>query len=209
MRRHLSYANVAATLALVFAMSGGALAAKHYLINSTNQINPKVLKKLRGAKGNPGSNGTQGTAGAPGATGKEGPQGKEGKEGARGPSTAFGTNSGEDVLAFPATASEQLTVASLKLPAGNFNVLGKVLVNNNGAAEVTARCELLLGGTVIDGGFDGLFLGVAPSDRHYFMLANTGSLSAPGTAEVVCKVNGKEGNYLDRSITATSVASLG
>jgi hypothetical protein len=27
MRRHLSYANVAATIALVFAMSGGALAA--------------------------------------------------------------------------------------------------------------------------------------------------------------------------------------
>jgi len=28
-RRHLSYANVVATMALVFAMSGGALAATH------------------------------------------------------------------------------------------------------------------------------------------------------------------------------------
>jgi hypothetical protein len=46
MRRRLSYANVVATLALVFAMSGGALAANHYLINSTKQINPKVLKAL-------------------------------------------------------------------------------------------------------------------------------------------------------------------
>ena len=55
MRKHLTYANVAATLALVFAMSGGALAAKHYLINSTKQINPKVLKKLRGAKGTTGA----------------------------------------------------------------------------------------------------------------------------------------------------------
>ena len=34
MRRHLNYANVTATLALVFAMSGGALAAKHYLVSS-------------------------------------------------------------------------------------------------------------------------------------------------------------------------------
>jgi hypothetical protein len=42
-RRRLSYANVVATLALVFAMSGGALAASHYLVNSTKQINPKVL----------------------------------------------------------------------------------------------------------------------------------------------------------------------
>src|ERR1700712_1050053 len=46
MRRHLSYANVTATLALVFAMSGGALAAKHYLVTKTNQISPKVLKSF-------------------------------------------------------------------------------------------------------------------------------------------------------------------
>ena len=39
-RTRLTYANVAATLALVFSMTGGALAAKHYLINSTRQINP-------------------------------------------------------------------------------------------------------------------------------------------------------------------------
>jgi hypothetical protein len=50
-RRHLNYANVVATLALLFAMSGGALAASHYLINSTTQINPKVLKKLKGRSG--------------------------------------------------------------------------------------------------------------------------------------------------------------
>jgi hypothetical protein len=87
MRRHLSYANVVATFALVFAMSGGALAANHYLINSTKQINPKVLKKLRGAGGKsgaPGSAGTPGTPGTLGATGKEGPQGREGKEGLKG-----------------------------------------------------------------------------------------------------------------------------
>ena len=34
-RKHLSYANVAATLALILVMSGGALAASHYLITST------------------------------------------------------------------------------------------------------------------------------------------------------------------------------
>ena len=53
MHKRLTYANVAATLALVLAMSGGALAASHYLINSTKQINPKVLKKLKGATGRP------------------------------------------------------------------------------------------------------------------------------------------------------------
>jgi hypothetical protein len=75
MRRHLNYANVIATLALFFAMSGGALAAKHYLINSTKQINPKVIKKL---KGNTGPKGATGASGPTGATGATGPQGKEG-----------------------------------------------------------------------------------------------------------------------------------
>ena len=77
-RRHLSYANVVATMALVFAMSGGALAASHYLINSTKEINPKVLKKLRG------HNGAKGAKGANGLLGKEGPQGKEGAQGKQG-----------------------------------------------------------------------------------------------------------------------------
>jgi len=72
MRSRITYANVTATLALFFAMSGGALATKHYLIESTKQINPKVLKKLKGASGKTGVAGPQG---------KEGPPGKEGKEG--------------------------------------------------------------------------------------------------------------------------------
>jgi hypothetical protein len=84
MRRRITYANVVATLALVFAMSGGALAANHYLIESTKQIKPSVLKKLKGARGAKGATGTIGPAGAAGAAGKEGPQGKEGKTGKEG-----------------------------------------------------------------------------------------------------------------------------
>lgn len=47
--RRLSYANVTATLALVIALGGGTAWAAHtYLITSTSQIKPSVLKKLRG-----------------------------------------------------------------------------------------------------------------------------------------------------------------
>jgi hypothetical protein len=84
-RNHLSYANVVATLALVFAMSGGALAAGHYMINSTKQINPKVLKRLKGAAGAKGATGPQGTAGKVGPAGSTGATGLEGKEGTQGP----------------------------------------------------------------------------------------------------------------------------
>jgi hypothetical protein len=109
-RRRLCYANVVATLALVFAMSGGALAAGHYLLTSTSQVSPKVLKALKGKNGAPGpagAAGTQGpkgetgataTAGATGAKGEPGPKGEPGTPGAPGaagkegsPWTAGGT----------------------------------------------------------------------------------------------------------------------
>jgi hypothetical protein len=77
-RRHLNYANVVATLALVFAMSGGALAAKHYLINSTKQIKPSVLKSLKGNSGKTGAAGPGGPAGPAGPAGPGGPAGPAG-----------------------------------------------------------------------------------------------------------------------------------
>ncbi len=85
MRKRLSYANVTATLALVFAMSGGAMAANSYLINSTKQINPKVLKKLTGKPGKTGASGANGANGTAGATGPQGPKGAEGPKGSEGP----------------------------------------------------------------------------------------------------------------------------
>lgn len=88
--RRFTYANVAATLAIVFAMSGGAYAAGHYLITSTKQISPKVLKTLKGASGKSGPAGPVGPAGPAGATGSQGlagtagGEGKEGKPGVEG-----------------------------------------------------------------------------------------------------------------------------
>lgn len=89
MRKRLTYANVAATLALVFSMSGGALAASHYLITSTRQISPKVLGRLTGKAGAPGPRGEAGPKGETGLTGDIGPKGEEGKPGEPGtPGTA-------------------------------------------------------------------------------------------------------------------------
>jgi collagen triple helix repeat protein len=84
MRRRLSYANVTATLALFFAMSGGALAAKHYLLSSTRQISPKVMKALKGNVGKVGNEGREGHEGKEGKPGKDGPEGHEGKQGTEG-----------------------------------------------------------------------------------------------------------------------------
>jgi hypothetical protein len=99
-RKRLTYANLALTVALVFAMSGGALAAGHYLITSTKQISPKVLKSLKGTNGKNGANGATGPsgpagpagpAGTAGATGPAGPAGPVGASGAAGAAGKNGT----------------------------------------------------------------------------------------------------------------------
>ncbi|HWG08485.1 MAG TPA: hypothetical protein VN672_05710 [Solirubrobacteraceae bacterium] len=75
-------------------MAGGAYAAGHYLITSTKQISPKVLKSLKGATGPRGANGANGVAGPGGPAGPQGPQGpggpggSEGKPGSPGASVA-------------------------------------------------------------------------------------------------------------------------
>jgi hypothetical protein len=95
LRRRFSYVNVALTLALVFAMSGGAFAAGKYLITSTKQIKPSVLRQLRGGAGSGGAQGPAGPAGPggpAGAQGPAGPGGPPGSPGKEGPAGKNGTN---------------------------------------------------------------------------------------------------------------------
>lgn len=113
-RRHLSYANVVATMALLFAMGGSALAADHfvasaaktksteftaepnskefsYLITSVSQISPRVQAELKaGEKAGPA-----GPAGATGASGYPGSQGPAGLSGAAGASGIQGMQGNE------------------------------------------------------------------------------------------------------------------
>lgn len=92
--RRPSPATVIAVIALVFALTGSAVAAKRYLITNTKQISPRALKQLvklaaaqatQGATGATGAAGKEGAAGATGAAGAEGKEGAAGKEGSIGP----------------------------------------------------------------------------------------------------------------------------
>lgn len=76
LRRALpSPAMTVALLALFIAMGGSAVAANHYLISSSKQISPKLLKKLKGRTG---------PIGPKGLTGVQGPQGSPGVQGQAG-----------------------------------------------------------------------------------------------------------------------------
>lgn len=89
-RKHITYANVAATVALVLSMSGAAVAAHRYLITSTAQISPRVLAHLHGRRGPRGPRGRRGPIGEPGPQGPYGPRGPRGPAGLTDPGTAGG-----------------------------------------------------------------------------------------------------------------------
>src|SRR5579875_1473139 len=93
LRRHLRLANLLLAAALFFSMGGVAIAAHHYLITSTKQISPKVLRKLHGRQGPPGASGPTGPAGPAGLVGPpglSGPPGPTGLTGALGPTGPVG-----------------------------------------------------------------------------------------------------------------------
>jgi hypothetical protein len=71
--------------ALVFAMAGGAWAAKGgVIIKRLSQIAPSVQKQLKGKAGSPGQAGPAGPAGPVGPKGAQGPIGPQGLQGAPG-----------------------------------------------------------------------------------------------------------------------------
>ena len=106
--RRPSPAMVVACLALFVASAGTSIAASHYLITSTKQIKPSVLKQLKGARGPAGPSATpaaalpgqKGDTGATGATGPAGPKGDTGAAGPAGPQGSKG-NTGDTGAAGP------------------------------------------------------------------------------------------------------------
>jgi hypothetical protein len=124
LRIRVSPAMLVGVAALVLAMTGGAWAAKKYVITSTSQIKPSVLKKLIGKAGPPGPAGGQGQAGPQGAPGAAGAPGGQGPQGS--PWTAGGTlPSGESLQGAwstpefdTTTPSEGLVIAVVPISFG-------------------------------------------------------------------------------------------
>lgn len=206
MRKYLSYANVISTLALVFAMAGGALAANHYLINSAKQINPAVLKKLKGATGRTGPKGDTGPVGQVGATGQEGPPGKRGESG-----SGAGYESSGELVGEIVNGTEFGALRNLSVPAGRYLINAKVWVSNRGAGRAEVACALS-NNVTDDKDFSHATvepIGTTPyKGQATLSLQAAATMGIDGVWTVSCLTHPGEVEVHDVSIQAVSVGSL-
>jgi hypothetical protein len=216
LRRHLTYANVAASLALFLALGGAAYAATQLPKNSvgTNQIrkeavtaakiSKKTRQQLQGQRGPAGQQGAQGKTGAKGATGARGAQGNVGARGAQGNTGAPGADGTGP--AFEATAKPTIPTAigtgtqvvGLSLAPGQYATSANVVIQ--GSAGATATCTLLNGGEAS---------ATIPTAAGFETLSMSGvrGLAGAGTSTVLCSVTAGTAELVSANVTAIQVKS--
>jgi hypothetical protein len=218
-----SPAMIVALLALMVALGGTAIAADHYIITSSSQIKPSVLKALRGSAGPEGSRGSTGPEGKPGPEGKAGPEGKTGPEGKPGASGTLGPedpgtlslyDSGQGGL-LKASTGEQ-AVASLLTPSGSYLFTATLTVENLDGQEVAVVSCLLRvdGGSALDSTRASLAKSPGPGNSQSFTLqARVPSVEPEHdwNAELVCNDNGSGQGQIrasDPTIAAVHVTTF-
>ena len=197
--RRLTYANVAATLALFFALGGTAVAGATLLLTGANvkdnsltgadiengslglkTLSPSVRVRLKGTRGQTGARGLQGQQGIQGSAG---PQGATGPHGTPGAGVTIATTSGADASDY----QDYTPLASYPLPVGGDYVIFTTLtVHNTGASGEYLNCAYRLDGTLIGAA------GVETSAGATVTGSSVGAFSAPsaGTVEFLCAGNG-------------------
>jgi hypothetical protein len=183
-RGHVSGAGVIATVALVFAMSGGAYAANRYLITSTKQISPKVLKSLKGANG---KNGANGAPGATGATGPAGPQGPQGNAGANGTNGTAGINGTDGKEGAPGKEGSPWTAGGT-LPSGKTET-GVWTAQTTAEGQVPAPISFTIP----------LAEGLSGADVHFIAEGAPSTTECPGSVETPLAEKGQLCVYADRT----------
>lgn len=152
LRRHLTYANVVASLALFLALGGAAFAATQLPRNSvgTGQLKPeavtagKIAKRtrnqLRGAQGPQGPQGKTGKTGPKGATGARGATGATGATGAKGANGTDGTGPAFEV--FGTNKAVPGPIVAQTLAAGAYVLSADASLTNGGGVAAEVACTL-------------------------------------------------------------------
>jgi hypothetical protein len=217
LRRHLSYANVAATLALFLALGGAAYAATQLPRNSVGaaqlrrgavtpvKISARARAQLRGAQGPQGPQGKTGARGAKGATGARGATGAKGDTGARGLPGADGNGPAFEVFANAgagkALATAPTQVLAENLPAGAYVISANLSLEPSAGASPVA-CVLSTGGEAVT-----TVVGGAPEFSATISLSGTITLGTAGSTALICISEGEPVPVQYANVIATQVKS--
>jgi hypothetical protein len=200
LRRHLTYANVVASLALFLALGGVAFAATRLPRNSvgTGQLRPeavtagkiakKTRKQLMGARGPQGPQGATGKTGAKGPKGAKGEKGATGATGARGPAGTDGTGP-----AFEAFAGEKAvpgTIVAQTLAPGSYVLNADASFTNGTGATAEVACTLAGSGALKTTVATGASATVSASVARSFGAAAAVELNCTGPAGVTATTAG-------------------
>lgn len=198
LKPRLTYANVAATLALVFSMTGSAIAAHHYLITSTKQISPKVIKSLKGKTGPQGPKGEPGAKGEAGAKGERGPQGEPGQS-ALTPLPSGQSESGDYGTRAATTATSSFMDVSVTFPVKLAQPIPNSHVVYTGVSSPVTHCA---GPGHADPGYLCVYSGNASSVNTPPAFLNFEESSIPSGA-------GRYGFDMEWSVTGSAPFDLG
>ena len=193
----LRYSNIISTLALVVALSGGALAAASALITgadvkdgslsgldirnqslsgldikdgslSSSALSLAARVNLRGETGSPGAKGE------PGAPGPQGPAGQ---------GVVVTTATGPDVVGYIDLST--LVTLALTAPA-DYVLFGRVTAHNTGATDDNLNCGLFAAG----GAFGGGGTQVTAGSTATFSVVGAASLAAATSVTLSCQSSG-------------------
>lgn len=202
LRRHLTYANVVASLALFLALGGAAFAATQLPRNSvgTGQLKRgavtagKIAKRTRNQLR--GDRGPQGPQGPTGKTGKAGPRGAAGPAGPKGAAGADGTGPAFEV--FATNKAVPGPIVAQTLGAGAYVLSADVSLTNGSGATAEVVCTISGGGA--------MKATVGNTESTTISLSTTRSFGAATAVEVACSAPaGVTATYAD--MIATQVKS--
>jgi hypothetical protein len=226
MKLQLSYANVAATIALFLALGGSAVAGTRTLITGTDVqdhsltgidianhsltgtdikagslgsgvFSDAALANLRGADGTAGSVGAAGLAGKAGEPGPAGPQGPPGQGIAPTSASAPDASNYQDL-----TPLADATLSG----KGDYVIFASVTAQNTGSADDNLSCGLFSDGNEFGGGGVSIAAGQTLTDR----VVAVGAIPVGQTAvEVTLKCQGGGVTTYDLSDVTMRLHDLG
>ena len=157
----------------------------------------------KGDVGPQGPAGPVGPAGSPGPVGPQGPQGQQGPPGASGTSHVFQSSTGVNGQFVGDLSGPGLDILSLSVPAGNYVVLGNVVLVNIDPDQQRAVCNFNTGpastASAVLGGLQDTLEGT-------LSLQDVTSLPSPGNITLHCQ--GFKVSFMNAVITAIKVDAI-